>query len=118
MPSGDPIGSRESSHSGVGTPRSMTSEESFRTGRVCGVRTAGIRLRRRVSPAEKWDEDAGQRPVGPVPVARLNRVPLAGPVLEPSTPFGQIRAVLGMAGAVLGLDHPKAAVREQGEAVA
>jgi hypothetical protein len=46
----------------------------------------------------------------PVPIARLDRVPLAGPVLEASPPLGQVRAVLGVAGAVTGLDHPEALV--------
>jgi len=53
-----------------------------------------------------------------VPVARLHRVPLAGTVLEPASPFGHIRAVLGMAGTVLGLDHPEALVRQETEGLA
>jgi hypothetical protein len=33
--------------------------------------------------------------VGPVPVARLDGVPLAGGILEPPTPLGDVGAVLG-----------------------
>ena len=45
--------------------------------------------------------------VSPMPVARLDRVPLAGTILEPAPPLGQVRAMLGMASSV-GLDHPEA----------
>jgi hypothetical protein len=40
--------------------------------------------------------------VCPVAVACLDRVPLAGIVLEPTTPVGQIWAVLGVVGNALG----------------
>ena len=53
--------------------------------------------------------------VGPVAAARLDRVPLAGGVLEPSSPFGDERAVLGMPGPVLGVDETEASLREQAE---
>jgi hypothetical protein len=44
--------------------------------------------------------------IGAASVARLHRVPFAGSVLEPSTPHGEVRAVLGVARTVLGLDLP------------
>jgi hypothetical protein len=44
--------------------------------------------------------------VGPVPVAGFDRVPLAGPVLEPTTPSRGVGAVLGMTSLVL--DKPGA----------
>jgi len=50
-----------------------------------------------------------------VPVARLDRVPLAGSVLEPTTPLRDVRAALSMAGPTLGLDHPKASLGEEVE---
>jgi hypothetical protein len=49
--------------------------------------------------------------VGPMPVARFDRVPLARSVLEPSTPLGWIGTVLGVVRPVLGLDHAEAALR-------
>src|ERR1035441_315241 len=56
--------------------------------------------------------------IRPVTVTRLDRVPLAGPVLEPPTPLGHIGTVLGVAGPVLGLDHPEAMLRKEGEGLA
>lgn len=53
--------------------------------------------------------------VGPVAVAGFNRVPLAGPVLEPPTPHGEIGAMLGVPGPVLRLDESEAPLREQAE---
>ena len=51
--------------------------------------------------------------VGPVAIACLDRVPLAGPILGPHTPFRDVRAVLGMAGVVL--DEPEAPLRLEAE---
>ena len=48
--------------------------------------------------------------VGPMPITRFDRVPLAGPVLEPPRAVGHIGTVLGLAGPVLGLDRPEAAL--------
>jgi hypothetical protein len=39
-----------------------------------------------------------------MPVMRLDRVPLAGSVLEPTSLFGQVPTVLGVAGTFAGLD--------------
>jgi hypothetical protein len=50
-----------------------------------------------------------------VTVASLYRVPLAGGVLEPPTPFRDVGTVLGVPGPILGQDQPEAAAREQGE---
>lgn len=47
--------------------------------------------------------------------ARLDRVPLAGAVLESPSPFGQIRAVLRVARAVIRLDQPEALFRQEAE---
>jgi len=55
--------------------------------------------------------------VRPVAVTGLDRVPLAGTILEPPTPYRDVRAVLGMPGAILGLDHPETPLRLQAEAV-
>jgi hypothetical protein len=41
-------------------------------------------------------------------------MPLIGPVLEPTPPYGQVWAVLGVPGPV-GLDEPEAALREEAE---
>ncbi len=48
-------------------------------------------------------------------VASTHRVPLAGTVLEPSPPDNRVRAVLGMTGSVLGLDHAEAVARDEAE---
>lgn len=53
--------------------------------------------------------------VSPVTSARLDRVPLASVVLESTPPLNEVRAVLGVPGAVLGLNQPKAAPRGQVE---
>ena len=55
--------------------------------------------------------------ISSVPITRLDRVPLAGTVLEATPPLGQVWALLGVAGAVAGLDHPEAPVRQEAEAV-
>jgi hypothetical protein len=55
--------------------------------------------------------------VGPVPVARLDGVPLASGILEPTTPFSDVGTVLGVTCSILGLDHPEAALRDEAEAV-
>ena len=52
-----------------------------------------------------------------VAVARLDRPPLARAVLEPAPPLRPVGAVPGMAGAILGLDHAEALVREEAERV-
>ncbi len=54
---------------------------------------------------------------GPVAGTRLDGVPLAHTVLEPASPLGGVRTVLGMSGAVLSLDHPEAVTGVEGEAV-
>ena len=46
-------------------------------------------------------------------IASFDRVPLAGLVVEPSSPLGEVRAVLGMAGVVL--DEPEAPLRLKAE---
>jgi hypothetical protein len=51
--------------------------------------------------------------VGTVPVASIDRVPLAGPVLEPPPPFRDVGAVLGVSGLVL--DEPEASLRLEAE---
>ncbi len=51
--------------------------------------------------------------VGPVPVARLDGVPLARPVLEPTSPLQGHWAVLGVPCVVL--DEPEAVFGGQGE---
>ena len=43
--------------------------------------------------------------VDSVPVARLDRVPLAGSVLEPPPPFRDVGAVLGVPSPVFSLDE-------------
>jgi hypothetical protein len=48
-----------------------------------------------------------------MPIASLHRVPLAGSVLPPPTPFRDVGAVLGVPGLVL--DEPEASLREQAE---
>ena len=50
-----------------------------------------------------------------MPVASLNRVPLRNGVLEPAPPLRDMRAVLGVAGPVLGLDQPEALLRGEAE---
>ena len=56
--------------------------------------------------------------VGSVPVARLDGVPVACVVLEPTVPLGDVRTVLGVPGPVLfGLDHPEATLRQEVEAL-
>ncbi len=54
--------------------------------------------------------------VGSVAVARLHRVPLAGPVLEPAPPLGLVRAMASMARPVL-LDEPEASLGEEAESL-
>jgi hypothetical protein len=58
-----------------------------------------------------------RRQVGPVPLARFHRVPLADGTLEPTTPLGHIRAMHGVASTVLGLDEPEAPLGGQAEGV-
>ena len=48
-------------------------------------------------------------------VAGFHGLPLAGCVLEPPTPNGQVGAVLGVPSAILGLDEPEASVRQEAE---
>ena len=52
-----------------------------------------------------------------MPVARLDGVPLAGIVLEPTPPLRWVRAVLGVAGTVLGLDHPETPLGQKAESL-
>ena len=51
--------------------------------------------------------------VRPVTVAGLDRVPLAGPVLEPASPFRDVGTMLGVPGLVL--DEPEALLRLEAE---
>ena len=51
-------------------------------------------------------------------IAGLDRPPLAGPILEPPTPFGYVRAVLGMPRSVLRQDEPDTTFRLEREAFA
>jgi hypothetical protein len=46
-----------------------------------------------------------------MPVARFDGVPLAVPVLKPTAPLDQVRAVLSMPGPVLSADHAEAPPR-------
>lgn len=57
----------------------------------------------------------GRDKVGPVAVARLDRVPPTGGVLEPHPPLGEVGTVLGVPGAVLGVDEPEALAGCQAE---
>ena len=48
-------------------------------------------------------------------LAGLDRVPLPYTVFEPTSPLGQVGAVLSMACPVAGLDEPEALAQEAGE---
>ena len=73
-------------------------------------------MRHRANLRESADPlDRGQ--VGPVPFACLDGVPLAGSVLKPPTPLGDVRAVLGVACPVLGHDHPEATLGQKAEGI-
>jgi hypothetical protein len=50
-----------------------------------------------------------------VPVAGFDRVPLAGSVLEPPTPYREVGAMLGVAGPILRLDESEALLRKEAE---
>ncbi len=50
-------------------------------------------------------------------IARFDRVPLAGSVLEPPSPFGDVGAVLSMARPIIGLDESEALARQEAEAL-
>jgi hypothetical protein len=53
--------------------------------------------------------------VGPVPIAGLHGVPLAGPVLEAPSPLGDLGAVPGVPSPVLGMDQPEALLSREVE---
>ena len=48
-----------------------------------------------------------------MPVAGFDGVPLAGPILEPPPPLGDVGAVLGVPSPVLGADQPEALLRRK-----
>ena len=52
-----------------------------------------------------------------MPIAGHDRVPLARSILEPAPPSESVRAVLGVAGAVFGLDHAETVGAHTGEGV-
>lgn len=62
-------------------------------------------------------EPLDRHQISPVSTARLDRMPLPGGILESTTPFRQIRAVLSMSRSVLGLDQPEALPGKQAECV-
>jgi hypothetical protein len=52
-----------------------------------------------------------------VSIAGFDRMPLASSVLEPTSPLGNVGAMLGVASPILGLDEPEALVRLANEAL-
>ena len=92
-----------------------------------GIRRPMLRARHLTDsnhPGQFWSEPWRPRDpldrvqVRPVAVAGLDRVPLAGPILEPPSPFGDVGTVLGVSSPVLGMNQPEAALRLEVERVA